>query len=211
MDQNKPKNWDPPDLGPCGIVTAALRGAAADPLAWVPTFTGRQFFPWAPTSAMFNVADIAHGLSLVNRFEGATVCPYSVAQHSVMVSRACSGRDAVAGLFHDAAEAYVGDVPRPVKMYLPEFRAMEDAILLACSIAYGFDFPLPVSVKRADRDLLATEWRDLVKTDLPDWPFETVPLDQMITPWHAGIAEEKFVERYNELVPTLGEQKRKGG
>lgn len=184
-------------------------GKSEDALCWVPTWSGAKFWPLSPEPDMFRIADIAHHLSLINRFNGGTRAPYSVAQHSVLVSRVVPGEDALAGLMHDAAEAYLSDVARPMKQLLPEYRAIEDRIMEVCAEAFGFSWPKPSRVEQADRDLLATEWRDLVRVPRPRWPFEANALEGRIAPWSAARAEREFLERFDEL-EGLGRRERGG-
>src|SRR5690242_11754504 len=82
---------------------------------WMQTYTGRRFWPLDPRVDDIDIGDIAHHLSLVCRFAGACREFYSVAQHCVGVSYVCDPKDALWGLLHDAAEAYVGDMVRPLK------------------------------------------------------------------------------------------------
>lgn len=82
------------------------------------TFTGRYVNPLALTSEDVCIEDIAHHLSGINRFTGATPIPYNVAQHSVLVARYfdySSPRLQLAALLHDASEAYLNDIASPVK------------------------------------------------------------------------------------------------
>lgn len=72
-----------------------------------------------PLPAMFCVTDIAHALGHLNRFSGNLPIPYSVAQHSVIVSRMVPAEMALAALLHDAHESVTNDVPAPVKNVLP--------------------------------------------------------------------------------------------
>jgi len=84
---------------------------------YLSTFTGKKFFPFAPHPHQIDIRDIAHGLSLLCRFSGQ--CPYffSVAEHSIYVADNLK----LEGLLHDASEAYLADLPRPVKIGLPEY------------------------------------------------------------------------------------------
>jgi 5'-deoxynucleotidase YfbR-like HD superfamily hydrolase len=108
------------------------------------------------------IDDIAHSLANLCRFGGHCRQFYSVAQHSVLVSRLVPLHLAFVGLMHDATEAYVGDMVRPLKYSLPQFLEIEDAIWRL--IARRFDLPLhlPAEVKEADDIALVTERRDLI-------------------------------------------------
>lgn len=83
---------------------------------YITTYTGKQVNPLDPPLQLIDIRDIAHSLALINRFNGHSQEPISVAQHSVYVSRLCAGPYALQGLLHDASEAYLGDVTKWLKM-----------------------------------------------------------------------------------------------
>ncbi len=110
-----------------------------------------------PSPAMIEIADIAHGLSNVCRFAGQSSEFYSVAQHSVLVSRLVSPALAKWGLLHDAAEAYIGDMARPLKRLIPEYKKIEVGIMRAIAFRFDLGWPEPPEVKTADIYALALE------------------------------------------------------
>src|SRR4051812_2148358 len=89
------------------------------------TYTGKHVNPFDLKPDDICIEDIAHALALCNRFAGHTKRPMSVAQHSVYVSRLCPNYR-LAGLLHDASEAYLGDVTKWVKS-THEFEAYREA------------------------------------------------------------------------------------
>lgn len=93
---------------------------------WIQTYTGIKFYPLDPKPEEVVIEDIAHALSRICRYGGQPSMHYSVAEHSVLVSHLVLPRYALDGLMHDAAEAYVGDVLRPIKR-LPMFDAYVNA------------------------------------------------------------------------------------
>jgi uncharacterized protein len=157
----------------------------------------------APTPDMVCIEDIAYALAHINRFTGHAGT-YSVAEHSIRVSYACDPEDALAGLLHDASEAYVGDLASPIK-HLPEmgaYRALEAYAFGAICAALGVTafYGKPDSVRKADMVLLATECRDLMGGQRGgDWELPYPPLPDVIVPLPADIAERWFLERYFEL------------
>lgn len=165
---------------------------------WIRTFTGKKFWPLEPNACDVSLVDIAHALSLICRYTGHVKQFYSVAEHCVRVSWACDPDDALWGLLHDAAEAYVCDLARPVK-HQPEleaYRRAENAVQLAITTFFAMDPIEPPSVKAADRLLLGTELRDLMNGG--DWRgFEVLP--GVITPWAPADAERAFLARFAEL------------
>lgn len=158
------------------------------------TVSGRYFDFAHPERSEFDISDIAHALSHVCRYAGHTPVHYSVAQHSVLVSLAVPPEYALAGLLHDAAEAFLGDVVSPLKALLPDYRALEKRVEAIVLARFGLPPELPPEVKWADRVLLATEQWDLFGQE-PLGPM----LSQRIVPLPAAAAREAFLDRYAEL------------
>lgn len=105
------------------------------------TFTGRFVDPYTMDRGDVNIEDIAHALSMVNRFNGHTAFPISVAQHSVFVSRLCLMAPLQA-LLHDASEAYLGDMTKWVKHSeaLAGYRRLEHQVQAV--IYHAFELPV---------------------------------------------------------------------
>lgn len=144
--------------------------------------------------------DIAHALSLLNRFTGHSTSPYSVAQHSVLVSKLVPEHVALWGLLHDASEAYLGDVATPLKNLLPCYREIEDSVQRSVARAFGLKWPMPEPVKEADRQALAAEKAALFSVD-HDWglgPQKPIVVGVPM-PWYE--AKSLFESRFKELVP----------
>jgi hypothetical protein len=169
-------------------------------MSWIQTFTGNPFDPSDLVPGDFDIRDIAHSLSLQCRFNGHCTTFYSVAEHSVRVSRVCPQDVALWGLLHDLGEAYVGDLPRPVKQEIPGFSEIEDRVLRIATEAFGLTWPMPDEVKRADDLLLVTEFRDLMGPGPGHGTFTLRPLAETIVPLTAPDAERAFLDRYFELV-----------
>ena len=187
-------------------------GMAADPAAPAPgtylqTVSGRRVNPFDPALEDIDAADIARALGNQCRFGGHCRPFYSVAQHSVIVSelveqRGGDAEDVFAALMHDASEAYLGDMPHPIKHRSPlgaAFKAAEEHLEAAIRARFGIRADVP-EIKRADRALLATE-RRAVSSEAWHWPeLEGVePLDMELTAWPPDEAERIFAERYAEL------------
>lgn len=141
---------------------------------WLQTFTGRAFYPLSPDPADVSIDDIAHSLSMQCRFTGHVRAFYSVAEHSVRVSRVVPPRDALWGLLHDASEAYLVDLCRPLKRHTElgaHYREIEAKVMAAICLRFGLGPVEPESVKQADRTLLVTEKRDLLGPEPRPWPW----------------------------------------
>lgn len=167
------------------------------------TYSGSKFDFIEPHNNEFRIEDIAHALSHVCRFAGHTREFYSVAQHSVLASRIVTdGPQAqMAALMHDASEAYIGDITRPLKQLLPEYKVIEKRIEIALFNHFGIAYPLPESVKHADMVMLATEKRDLMPPADDEWKLITgvQPMTEVINPWHPEKAAREFLMRFEAL------------
>ena len=168
-------------------------------------FSGEYFDLLAPETSSFAIEDIAHGLAMTCRFGGQCRRYYSVAEHSVHTSRAVSKETAFAALMHDAHEAFVGDVIKPLKDILPDYRAVEDRIEAAVLARFGLNLPLPAEVVEADVAMLATEQVQLMR-NRDDWDYTRgrKPLPVMLQFWSPEEAKYHFLARFHEIKQTEG-------
>ena len=143
------------------------------------TFTGRKYWPMSPRPHEVYIEDIAHSLGLQCRYAGHCIKFYSVAEHSVLIARHLAAKHApevaLAGLLHDAPEAYCVDIPRPLKPYLTNYRAIEQDNWLAIAARFRLPKELPREVHDADNRIIADE---------------LVNLREM--PWHARYAGKEL-------------------
>lgn len=187
----------------------------------IQTFKGLSFTPLEPKAADIVIEDVAHALSNLCRFNGHVRDFYSVAEHSVRVSleveRLSSQLNektkrqlALWGLLHDASEAYLTDLPTPLKTHPligVGYKSAEAQLMVTICGRFGLSPYEPSIVRVVDAALLATEIRDLM-TDFngPHWTpvLERCPspLDEVITPWRPKVAEVEFLHRFYELKGT---------
>jgi hypothetical protein len=171
----------------------------------IQTYTGDFVSPLDPWRFTPKIADIAHALSNLCRFTGHVSSFYSVAQHSWIVSEIVPADYKLAGLLHDASEAYLCDLSRPIKHH-PDMSAYRDAERELQERIYShFGIPgEPRAVKDADLVALATEKRDLMP-DGPEWLLlaGVDPLPERIEPWSPQMSELMFVARFNTLQADL--------
>ena len=163
--------------------------------------------PFDPDPTQLDAGDIARALANVCRFGGHTRAFYSVAQHSVIVSELVEQRggdveDVFAALMHDATEAYLGDMPHPIKHRSAlgaAFKEAEDRLEAVLRERFAIKAGVP-EIKRADRSLLATERRAFSSVSW-DWPeLDGIePLDLELVAWPPDEAARRFAERYAEL------------
>jgi len=174
-----------------------------DKTPWIQTFTGKRLDLSPPNPEQIDIEDIAHGLSMLCRFNGQCTKFYSVAEHSVHVSYEIAPELALVGLLHDAAEAYLGDVPSPLKGQLSQFSEFEHQMEQAVGEKFGIDAELFSSkeLKRADVQLLIDE-KAVLMVDAPEpWPSGApeVKDTNRIKCWGPEVAKQKFLERFVEL------------
>lgn len=165
------------------------------PTTYISTFLGNRFFPAQPHIDGIDIEDIAHGLAYQCRFNGQTSAFYSVAQHSLMVASLLPPELGRAALLHDAAEAYLGDMVKPLKLLLPDFNRIEAAVTDQIAAAFGVDFSDYARIKQADLVALATEKRDLMPNSTEPWSYLAgiAPLPERIAPLSPQAAKDAFL------------------
>lgn len=184
---------------------------------WIQTSTGRKFYPLAPKVEDLDILDIARGLAMTCRYGGQTARSfYSVAEHCVLVSRHVPPEYAREGLMHDTAEAYIGDMVRPLKhqpeMY--EFRKAESAIEQCVAEKFGLrtDPDALAAVKNIDDRILLDEFHALMaRPDLylepGGWTDGLEPVGAEILGYSPERAEILFLARFGELFPEFVDPK----
>ncbi len=173
---------------------------------WISTYTNKHFALFRTTLDMIDILDIAHGLSMVCRFGGHTKKFYSVAQHSIIVSKLCPPEYALEGLMHDATESYMGDMVRPLKQCMPEYIKAENNLHEVINLKFNLkhDDKCKAQVKIADNIALVTEKRDLKNHELWDYLKAVEAADFKIKPWGPSKAEREFLKLFGELTNGSG-------
>ena len=171
-------------------------------MSWIQTHSGQQFIPAALNPDAIRISDIAQALSMLCRFNGHTRRFYSVAEHCIVMSQMVAPEHAYEALMHDAAEAYIGDLARPLKPFVRGFKEMEERIMDVIREKYEVPGPTP-AVKEADVRMLVTEQQQLMGE--PPVPWETdgaEPYDVMLA-CHSPSEElaRMFCRRFLELTP----------
>lgn len=162
------------------------------------TWTGRRVWPLDPRPVDIDIRDIARGLAFTNRWRGHIRFEFSVAVHSVLVSRLVPPVFALAGLLHDAPEAYLGELASTIKPGMPEYVAIETRLGQVVAQRFGLADLEPPEVKTIDRAIAADEALALLRhpgliSRLPK------PLGVKIPRVRPERAYRMFLFRYAEL------------
>ena len=176
---------------------------------WMQLGGGRIFYPLDPRPEEVFIEDIAKSLSRMMRYNGHSDQPISVAQHSVQ-TRALGARDGrpitwlFALLLHDAPEAFIGDMIRPLKMNMPGFRDAEKKVEHAVKVALDIPYCPPEVIKHYDNLAFAWEKRDLFKS-AREWPgTPEVPEElHVMKPWSMTHSEDIFLTEYWLLMAKM--------
>lgn len=191
----------------CPIQTATgdLKSQVDERGPWIFTASGKRYFPASPRPEEIDIRDIAHALSQINRYTGHTRRPISVAEHCVICARNISPPYELEALLHDAAEAYLGDLSRPVKKWLgrftPEWDCMEEENHRAVAERFQLVYPWPEAVREADNRALTTEVRDLHSQEFYYLLREggLRPYANPVISWQPKLAEEIFLAMFYYL------------
>ena len=164
---------------------------------YILTHTGKHFDLLESNADMIDPRDISHALAHLCRFNGHTREFYSVAQHSCIVAELVPEEHKLAALLHDAPEAYLGDMTRPLKQWIGSYQYFEDCIWQSVCMRFDIFPELPTCIHQADMIALATERRDLMPTDPAIWDclVGIEPMVETIRPWSAAEARNTYHQR----------------
>lgn len=172
---------------------------------WIQTFMGHKFTPLAPRAEDVDIVDIAHALGNTCRFGGHCRQFYSVAQHCVNVANTLPSHLQLHGLLHDAAEAYLCDLPSPVKRDadMVTYRAAEMEIMAKIWERFGLSYGEPPEVKRADFEMFEIEaWSLFPEDNVRQWeslqgrPEPKERINAFLSPLEARLA---FLQMFQRL------------
>lgn len=212
IPRKAPDGSEAPDGGPVeynpaeGLLTAAEHYKANDVPLYIETANGKKFYIDNPE---FDIAVITHALAHQCRFTGHTKQFYSVAEHSLLVSRIVEDLglgDPFEGLMHDAAEAYLSDIAAPWKALLPDYKKLEARIEVPLREWAGLPAVLSEGVKRADWLALFIEARHLIPSRAIEWiapdgiKEQAADLLYEIRCFQPHFAKMQFRHRYELLV-----------
>ena len=174
---------------------------------WIQTFSGRVFPLKTFDPGAILIEDIAHALGMLCRFNGQCQRFYSVAEHSVHVSHEVKPDLALLGLMHDTAEAYLGDVPTPLKQDLPAYHEAEEQLISLIANKFRFTWPAEGSseeeeLKRADLQLLVDEKTKIMVMEPKPWFDQQIAAKDpdRIQCWAPDEAKNMFLKRFQELM-----------
>lgn len=182
---------------------------------WIETVSGIKIEFLNPRPEQIKITDIAHALSNNCRFTGQCRKFYSVAEHSWHVARMLEGTPLevqLAGLLHDASEAYLADIATPVKRELPEYKVIEDNLMVAIAKKYNFEWPMHPAVKYADLMALSNEAHHLLPSRGNEWDtWRQVKRPPIIDSYRPigmvpDTARQVFLDRFYELSIAIREK-----
>jgi 5'-deoxynucleotidase YfbR-like HD superfamily hydrolase len=173
--------------------------------AFIATASGKKFFILEPRLEDIDIMDIAHALALQCRWTGHCKYHYSIAQHSYYCSFIGPDSEAFDRLMHDTAEAYIGDMNRPLKHYTEagiRYRRVEANIQHAIAERFGFSKVEPASVKLADNTMLYAEKKQITNAkfeEAQEWEHYDKDDGFIIEQWTPDKAKQMFLTRFEDL------------
>lgn len=156
--------------------------------AFIRTLSGLFIDIQFPTAEMIDIEDIAHGLAGEFRFGKQTKERYTVAQHCIEMSRRAPFKLQLTALLHDAPEFVMGDMTKPLKILLDDYKRLENGLMKVIAQKYGIEFPFDPEIKRLDTQLLEWEYKNLF--------LEPERFFMVMSP---PVAKAAFLKRFHEL------------
>lgn len=166
---------------------------------WMQTRAGLAYWPLDPKPEEILIDDIAHALGMLCRYGGHCRRFYSVAEHSVLVSKLVPKEHALLGLLHDATEAYLVDIPRPVKRMLPQYQELEEINWRAIAAKFRLPISMPPCIKEADLAVCLAEQKALMTPAPYPWSITGAIPKVDIECLPPAAAASHFLERFYEI------------
>lgn len=175
---------------------------------YIETASGKKVFFLEPDPESIDINDIALALSRIPRFNGHTHRFYSVAEHCWQGQRWLPEEHKLAFLLHDASEAYLCDIPSPIKQFLPDYKKIEQTLEEAICTKFGVPYPHCDQVKTMDTIMLSVEAQHLVESRGNDWQIWKTSRRPVADPrmkplcFDSKLAESIYLETFYELFRT---------
>lgn len=163
---------------------------------WMQTASGRAFYPMDPRPEEIHIQDIAAALSKLCRYGGHCRRFYSVAEHCVLMAHAAPDGHHLSALLHDASEAYLSDVIRPIKPHLANYLEIEQRLEAAIARRFSIAHPMPAEVKRLDNAILVDERDQAMAKPPQDWRLTEPALGVTLQFWSPEKAEFEFLAAF---------------
>lgn len=171
---------------------------------WIETFSGKQISYVEPDVNQICIEDISHALAHICRFNGHSVRMYSVAEHCCLMAdyAASTGKyhsyEVIEVLMHDAAEAYITDIPRPLKLLLPDFKLIEERLEIKIAKRFNMLYPRDPYIKELDNRILLDEREQVMNKSQHHWNLigATEPLGVEVRFWTPYQAKLEFMNRF---------------
>jgi hypothetical protein len=169
------------------------------------TVSGNYVNVFDPDPDTITIEDIAHSLSNQPRFGGHLPNFYSVAQHSLECSKLIKHEEKFAALMHDASEAYLLDMPSPIKRELSNYKDIENNLMNVIAKKFGFTYPLSEEVKIIDQIMMVNEWEYLM--------LGSIKLDSkgnrvMFNCYKPGYVRDSFLNAFKQLSQHVPDNKK---
>lgn len=163
---------------------------------WMQTYTGLEFYPLDPRVEDIRIDDIASALSKACRYSGHCIRFYSVAEHCVHIASKAPDHLKLTALMHDAPEAYLVDVPRPIKPHLPGYAEIEERLANVIALRFDLIHPLPHEVKTLDNAILDDERVQNMAQPPRPWGDHGGPLGVTLKFWTPAEAKYQFATAF---------------
>jgi hypothetical protein len=161
------------------------------------THTRKKFYPLDPRPEEIDIEDIAHALSNLCRYGGHASTFFSVSEHSVIISDHSSPKNKLWSLLHDATEAYLVDIPRPIKPFLTNYKDYERKLMDCVCEKFGLSLEEPEEVKALDTGILIDEMEQLMDYNIVNSPYPRLGVKIQCLPPVA--AKSLFLETFRSL------------